>query len=125
MRTEKNLSAALLRLASAYIEQLDWVSCPDRYDQPHTLFYIDPPYWETEGHGVDWREDQYELMALNCADQRKAIISLLNDHPDIPRFFEGFGMESLPTVGDGANRAERQELILTAGTERAEPAGLV
>lgn len=27
-------------------------------------------------------------------------------------------MESLPTVGGGANRAERQELILTAGTER-------
>eukprot|EP01035_Chromulina_nebulosa_P062973 gene62973-biopygen45925 len=44
----------------------------------------------------------------------KAIIGL-NDHPDIRRCFEGFGMESLAidyTVGGGANRAERQELII-------------
>lgn len=46
----------------------------------------------------------------------KAIISL-NDHPDIRRCFEGFGMESLSvdytvTVGNGANRAERKELII-------------
>ena len=24
----------------------------ERYDWPHTFFYMDPPYWETEGYGV-------------------------------------------------------------------------
>ncbi|WP_250440382.1 DNA adenine methylase, partial [Delftia tsuruhatensis] len=50
LRIEESLSAAHLRLAGGtYVEQLDWAACIDRYDRPHTLFYADPPYWETEG----------------------------------------------------------------------------
>lgn len=53
LRIEENLSAAHMRLASGtYIENLDWATCIDRYDRPHTLFYLDPPYWQTEGYGV-------------------------------------------------------------------------
>ena len=37
LRLEEELSAAHLRLASAYIERLDWAACVDRYDRPHTL----------------------------------------------------------------------------------------
>lgn len=127
LRIEENLSAAHLRLASAYIEQLDWATCLDRYDRPHTLFYMDPPYWETEGYGVPFEWSQYELMAAKLRQLKgKAIISL-NDHPDIRQCFEGFGMESLAidyTVGGGANRAERQELIIYSWDREAEPAGL-
>ena len=44
LRIEENLSAAHLRLAcGTYIEQLDWAACIERYDRPHTLFYLDPP----------------------------------------------------------------------------------
>lgn len=32
---------------------------PDAY----TPFYLDPPYWETEGYGVPVPWAQYELMA--------------------------------------------------------------
>jgi hypothetical protein len=58
LRIEENLSAAHLRLAGAYVEHLPWDQCFDRYDRPHTLFYADPPYWETEGYGVafDWAQ---------------------------------------------------------------------
>ncbi len=52
LRLEESLSAAHLRLASAYIERLDWAQCVHRYDRPHTLFYLDPPYLETAGYGV-------------------------------------------------------------------------
>lgn len=51
----------------------------------------------------------------------------LNDHPDIRRCFAGFGMESLAidyTVGGGANRAERHELIIYSWDREAEPVGL-
>ncbi|MGO4390540.1 DNA adenine methylase [Variovorax sp. M-6] len=127
LRIEENLSAAHLRMASAYIEQLDWADCLDRYDRPHTLFYMDSPYWETEGYGVPFAWEQYELMAVKLRQLKgKAIISL-NDHPDIRRCFEGFGMDCLAidyTVGGGANRAERQELIIYSWDRRAEPAGL-
>lgn len=127
LRIEENLSAAHLRLASAYIEQLDWATCMDRYDRPHTLFYLDPPYWQTEGYGVPFAWEQYELMAAKMrAIKGKAILSI-NDHPDIRRCFEGCQMESLAidyTVGGGAHRAERQELIIYSWDREAEPAGL-
>jgi DNA adenine methylase len=127
LRIEENLSAAHLRMASAYIEQLDWAACLDRYDRAHTLFYMDPPYWETEGYGVPFEWSQYELMASKLRQLKgKAIISL-NDHPDIRRCFEDFEMESLSidyTVGGGTNRAERQELIIYSWDRKAEPAGL-
>lgn len=127
LRIEENLSGAHLRLASAYIEQLDWAACLDRYDRPHTLFYMDPPYWQTEGYGVPFAWEQYELMAAKLRQLKgKAIVSI-NDHPDIRRAFDGFQMESLAidyTVGGGANRAERQELIIYSWDREAEPAGL-
>jgi len=34
-----------------------------RYDRPHTLFYCDPPYWQTEGSGVGFGWEQYEAFA--------------------------------------------------------------
>jgi len=67
----------------AHIEQLDWVSCIDRYDQPHSLFYLDPPYWETEGYCVPFEWEQYELMAKKLkAIKGKAVVSI-NDYPAI------------------------------------------
>lgn len=127
LRIEESLSAAHLRLASAYIEQLDWAACIDRYDRPHSLFYMDPPYWQTEGYGVPFPWEQYEAMAARLRKIKgKAIVSI-NDHPDIRRAFEGYQMETLKidyTVGGGANRAERQELIIYSWDRDAEPAGL-
>lgn len=127
LRIEENLSTAHLRLSSAYIEQLDWAVCMERYDRPHTLFYLDPPYWQTEGYGVPFPWDQYERMATLMRQLKgKAIVSI-NDHPDIRRAFAGFQMETLAidyTVGGGANRAARQELIIYSWDRDAEPAGL-
>lgn len=127
LRIEENLSAAHLRLAGAYIEQLDWAECIDRYDRPHTLFYLDPPYWQTEGYGVPFPWDQYELMAAKLRQIKgKAVVSI-NDHPDIRRCFEGFGMEALQidyTVGGGHRATTRGELVIYSWDREAEPAGL-
>lgn len=125
LRIEENLSAAHLRLAGGtYIEQLDWATCIDRYDRPHTLFYLD---WQTEGYGVPFPWSQYELMAAKLRSIKgKAVISI-NDHPDIRSCFSGFDMESLRidyTVGGGANRVERGELVIYSWDRASEPAGL-
>jgi DNA adenine methylase len=127
LRIEENLSAAHLRLAHAYIERLDWAVCLERYDRPHTLFYADPPYWQTEGYGVPFPWEQYERLAERMASIKgKAIVSL-NDHPDVRSCFGRFQMESLEidyTVGGGGNRAARRELIIYSWDREAEPAGL-
>lgn len=127
LRIEENLSSAHLRLVSAYVEQLDWAACIDRYDRPHTLFYLDPPYWQTEGYGVPFPFGQYELMAQRLATLKGKAILSINDHPDIRRVFGGFEMEDFEidyTVGGGANRAARRELIIYSWPRSAEPAGL-
>jgi DNA adenine methylase len=127
LRLEENLSAAYLRLASTYIENLDWQQCIKKYDRPHTFFYLDPPYWETEGYGVDFPFEQYEQMAQLLGQiQGKAMISL-NDHPDIRRVFNAFQMETAEinyTVGGGTRQAPRTELIIYSWDREAEPAGL-
>lgn len=127
LRIEESLSAAHLRLTSAYIERLDWAVCMERYDRPHTLFYADPPYWETEGYGVPFPWEQYERLATMMGGIKgKAVVSL-NDHPDIRRCFGRFQMEELEidyTVGGGSNRASRRELIIYSWDRESEPAGL-
>jgi DNA adenine methylase len=127
LRIEEQLSAAHLRLASTYIERLDWQACIERYDRPHTFFYMDPPYWETEGYGVEFGWAQYEAMArLLRGLKGKAIVSL-NDHPAIREVFAGLHMESLDisyTVGGGARPADRKELVIWSWDQSTEPAGL-
>lgn len=127
LRIEENLSAAHLRLASTYIENIDWANCITRYDRPHTFFYMDPPYWQTAGYGVDFGIDQYKRMAeLMRSMKGKAILSI-NDHPDIRDIFSEFQMEEVPidyTVGGGGKAAARIELIIYSWDRDSEPAGL-
>src|SRR5690606_12855025 len=94
LRIEETLSAAHLRLAGAYIDNLPWQECVRRYDRPHSFFFMDPPYWQTEGYGVEFPFDQYEQMAEALATLKGKAIITLNDHPDIRRVFSGFDMES-------------------------------
>jgi DNA adenine methylase len=127
LRIEENLSAAHLRLSRAYIENRDWASCIETYDRPHTLFYLDPPYWQTAGYGVEFDIEQYEKMAgLMRSLKGKAILSI-NDHPDIRRIFDGFQMQEVGiqyTVGGGGQGVDRTELIIYSWDRDAEPAGL-
>lgn len=99
----------------------------ERYDRPHTLFYLDPPYWETAGYGVEFPLGEYEKMAeLMARVKGKAILSL-NDHPDIRRIFGRFQMDSTGInymVGGGGKAVERQELIIYSWDKQADPVGL-
>jgi DNA adenine methylase len=126
LRLEEALSAAHLRLSSTYIEHLAWHEVVQKYDREHTLFYMDPPYWQTEGYGVPFEFEQYVLMADMLKRLKgKAIISL-NDHPDIRRAFAGFHIESTDiryTVGGGKG-SEAREVLIFSWDIQAEPASL-
>lgn len=63
--------------------------CMKRYDRPHTFFCLDPPYWETEGYGVDFSFEQYEQMAEVMRSCKGKVMLSINDYPDIRRVFEG------------------------------------
>jgi len=115
LRIEEELSAVHLRLANVIIEHLPWDDCLQRYDRPGTLHYLDPPYWMTEGYGVDFPFAEYERMAgLMRSVQGKVVLSI-NDHPDIRRVFEGFTLIPLQiryTVGRERSNEAAGELII-------------
>ncbi|WP_168793035.1 DNA adenine methylase [Paraburkholderia aromaticivorans] len=127
LRLEETLSAAHLRLSNTFVEHLDWKACVDRYDRAHTLFYLDPPYWETEGYGVPFPYEEYVAIAARLRTLKgKAIISL-NDHPAIRRAFDGFHIETVDikyTVGGGGREAARKEVIIFSWDDAAQPVGL-
>ena len=96
LRTKENLSAAWQRLSGTYVENLPWLECAERYDRAHTFHYMDPPYWQAAGYGVDFPFENYERMAefmRRCKGKGKGMVSI-NDHLDIRRVFDGFHFET-------------------------------
>ncbi len=93
LRIEESLSAAHLRLASGTtVENLPWDDCLARYDRPHTFFYADPPYWETEGYGIPFPWEQYERLAKAMVSCKGKVMLSINDHPVIRECFSGAGL---------------------------------
>ncbi len=65
LRIEENLSQAHLRLARVFVENMDWKAVMKRYDRPHTLHYLDPPYWATAGYTLT-----YARCSMGCGSRR-------------------------------------------------------
>lgn len=116
-RIEENLSAAHLRLAGTYVENLSWRECVKRYDRAHTFFYMDPPYWQTEGYGVDFDFQNYLDMAELMRTTKGKVMVSINDHPDIRRAFNGMHFLELDIKYSVANNhgaaATSGELVIT------------
>lgn len=118
LRIEESLSAAHLRLAAGTIvENLPWQECVDRYDRAHTFFYMDPPYWKTEGYGVPFGFEQYELMAKTMRSCKGRVMVSINDHPEIRAAFDGLTMHELDirySVGNNHGEPSTSgELVIT------------
>ena len=115
LRLEEDLSQAHLRLTRATIEQQHWEKCIKRYDRPHTLFYCDPPYWGTEGYGVDFGLEQYDRLATLAKSIHGQMIVSVNDIPEMRKAFDGLDMQRVDvayTIGGGAKQRKFGELIV-------------
>ncbi len=118
LRIEENLSSAHLRLAAGtLVENLPWLECLAKYDRPHTFFYADPPYWQTEGYGVPFGFEQYEAMAKAMSSCKGKMMVSINDHPDIRQAFAGQVFHELGikySVGNNQGApGESRELVIT------------
>ena len=113
LRIEEDLSQAHLRLARTLIEHLPWDKCITKYDRDYTFFYCDPPYYGTEGYGVQFDLGEYDKMARLAKEIKGKMMISVNDIPEMRKAFEGLSME---TVGIhytvGGSRAESKELII-------------
>jgi DNA adenine methylase len=107
------------RLAGVVIECLPFEDFIPRYDRPHTLFYLDPPYFGGEAdYGADLfaRTGYHRLAELLAAIEGQFLLSI-NDEPEIREIFKGFAMEEVTTtytVAGKDNKTPARELIISA-----------
>ncbi len=116
LRIEEDLSQAHMRLARTCIEHMDWAKCIQRYDRPHTLFYCDPPYWQTEGYGVQFGFENYVVMAELARSIAGKMLISVNDIPEMRDVFAGLYMESVgihyTLQGAGRAATQQRELVI-------------
>ncbi|MEP5728549.1 MAG: DNA adenine methylase [Sulfitobacter sp.] len=111
------LDAAHTRLEGVVFENLDWQDVLSRYDNPTSLFYLDPPYFGDEndyGKGL-FDRSQFAVMATILRDLEGAFILSINDTPEIRQVFDGFIFEEVTlkyTVSNGA-ATDAAELIIS------------
>ncbi len=111
------LEAVHERLSGVTIECLPYLDFIERYDRPYTLFYLDPPYFGSEGDygaGLFERAD-FERIATRLASLRGHFLLSINDRPEVREIFAAFDIESLETTytiaGRGTSKRVSELLI--------------
>lgn len=127
-RIEKRIARLHDRLAGVVIENLDWLDFLGRYDKPGTLFYLDPPYWGSEGDygaGLFIRGDFQRMADRLQAAEGKFLLSI-NDRPEIREMFAWADMEAVKTTYSiaGGEHVDTDvgELLIGRGVELAPAA---
>ncbi|NJC33842.1 site-specific DNA-adenine methylase [Sphingomonas jejuensis] len=83
-----------------------------RYDDPRTLFYLDPPYDQTEGYGIDFGRSDYVAMAEQLATIRGQFILSINATDFIRETFAAFAIEEIATTWTlGARNVATQQRV--------------
>lgn len=103
------------RLASVWIECLDWQAFLERWDQPDALFYVDPPYWGSEhfyAKELFGPADQERLAAALKALQGRFILTL-NDVPEVRQLYRWARLRTvtLTYTASGAGTPARELII--------------
>lgn len=116
VRLEEDMSDTHARLAHVLVERLSWAECVSRYDRPHTLFFMDPPYWKLAGYAAPSLElADYQAMARVLHEIEGKAILTINDHPDMRQVFRDFRIREVDTqytVGGRQGRGDRHELVV-------------
>ncbi|MFN7400552.1 MAG: DNA adenine methylase [Sandaracinobacter sp.] len=102
------------RLAGVMIEQLPYAEFIAKYGRPGALFYLDPPYWGTEGYyGPHFSRADFEALRASLeASQARWILSI-NDVPEIRELFAGHRMEEASLkYGLSGGQTDAKELLI-------------
>lgn len=103
LRIEEELSEIHLRLARVTIENLPWEEFLGRYDQPETIFYLDPPYWGFEGfYGPNFSREDFSHMADRLDTLKARFILSLNNVPEVLETFRAFSIREVKTAYSAA-----------------------
>lgn len=109
------------RLAGVTIERLDFEACLDRYDRAGTFFYLDPPYWGSEGVYGKELFSRADFTRLEAALKRLKghFLMSLNDVPEVREIFASHHQTAVQTTygissSAAAKREPRAELLIAS-----------
>lgn len=93
------LEAVHERLAGVVVECLPYGDFIERYDRPGMLFYLDPPYFGSEGdYGRDiFQPREFRRLAHQLAKIEGTFLLSINDHPEIREIFAEFELREVET----------------------------
>ncbi len=105
------------RLDRVTVENLDFADCIRRYDRPHTVFYCDPPYFETGGYKIDFTRDDHHRLAELLKNIKGKFLLSINNHPEIRKLYKGLPQLKVKVkysvARDKSPKArDREELII-------------
>ena len=107
------------RLAGVGIERLAFGDFITRYDRPHVLFYLDPPYYGCEdyyGKGLFERTD-FDRLAILLRSLKGRFIMSLNDVSEVREIFAEFTIEEVSTtytVSSQGSSKRAAELLISS-----------
>lgn len=106
------------RLSSVTIECRPYADILKRYDGPDVLFYLDPPYWGTEGYyDAPFSRADFAVLAEMLRNVRGVFLLSLNDCDGVRETFTGLHMLPVETryaggTAGGSGRL-RSELVIS------------
>lgn len=117
MSMDDHLLEVHWRFKQLTIEHLSAIDCIRRYDRKETLFYIDPPYYDTAGYAVPFgHQDYLDLVEVLSSIKGRFILSL-NDHPKVREIFADFKIKRVTLKYSAGNSRTASK---TRSVERGE-----
>lgn len=111
------LEAIHERLAGVTIECLDWADFLTRWDRPETLFFVDPPYYGTEGHyAAEFPRAGHAALSRLLSGLKGRFILTMNDCEETRAIYGSLGrvesVELTYTASGGKGGKRAREMII-------------
>ena len=116
-KMRQDLTAACARLENVYIENLPWQECLARYDRAYTLFFMDPPYFQQTGYGMEFGAEEYTQLAHAMRTMQGKAALTINDCDEMRAVFDGLHVTELRSqysiCRNREGKARCTELLIT------------
>ncbi|MCB8992218.1 MAG: DNA adenine methylase [Ardenticatenaceae bacterium] len=102
------------RLKTVIIENLSWEECINRYDNPNTVLYVDPPY---PANGVNYRHnmrswEEHEKLALHLSQTQSKWLLSSYDKPQIRDLYKDYYVIPVQSYSGMATRKKNDKRVL-------------
>lgn len=98
------LTDILARLRNTYIDQIDAIDCIKKWDSPHTFFYCDPPYPNTnQGHYSGYSQQDFEALVDCLSSVQGSFLLSCYDNLSVPSEWEKFEFKTKMSAAKSSN----------------------